>query len=52
VVKALNTEVTKLHLVMKSGGQMSPYLPVVSWYREVLRMCEEAGPESVDFLFN
>jgi hypothetical protein len=28
---------------MKSGGQMSSQSPVVWWYREVLRMCVEAG---------
>jgi hypothetical protein len=47
---------SKLHLHVKSGGQMSCRSPVVWWYREVncevVGMCVEAVPESVDFLFN
>jgi hypothetical protein len=38
------------------GGQMSSHSPVVWWYREVncevVGMCVEAVPVSVDFLFN
>jgi hypothetical protein len=54
------TTISKLHLHMKSDGQMSSQSPVVWWYREVkyevVGMCVEAvpvlGAESVDFLFN
>jgi hypothetical protein len=57
---ALKYQITKLHLLMKSGaqidGQMSSQSPVVWWYREVVGMCVEAvpvlGAESADFLFN
>jgi hypothetical protein len=63
-ISNLNTEVTKLHLHMKSGGHIDGRLlfqsPVVWWYREVncevVGMCVEAvsllDAESVDFLFN
>jgi hypothetical protein len=36
--------ISKLHLHMKSGGQMSSQSPVVWWYLEVVGMCVEAGP--------
>jgi hypothetical protein len=50
----------KLHLHMKSAGQMSSQSPMAWWYREmnceVVGMFVEAVPvvsaESVDFLFN
>jgi hypothetical protein len=53
-----NAQYLKLHLHMKSGGQIDGQMsqwPVVWWYRgvncEVAGMCV-LGAESVDFLFN
>jgi hypothetical protein len=60
IILRFKTTISKLHLHIKSGGQMSSQTPVVWWYREVncevVGMCVKAvpvlGSESVDSLFN